>query len=90
MRKSYNFMIESEPSGHRLFLNGQDIATFPALEAAEAEANKIADRAIPGAKLRFELDFKWTLTELEVRGATLDLGNRRGGQGLVDQDSLCG
>src|ERR1700681_3207243 len=60
MRKSYNFMIESEPSGHRLFLNGQEIAAFPTLEAAEAEANKIADRAIPGTQLRFDLDFKWT------------------------------
>ena len=72
MQKSYNFLIDSEPSGHRLFLNGQKIATFATLDAAEAEANKVANRAIPGATLRFELDFKWTLTDLEVRAATLE------------------
>ena len=40
MRQSYNFLIESERSGHTLFLNGQEIATFATLDAAEAEANK--------------------------------------------------
>ena len=90
MPKNYNFMIESERSGHKLSLNGQEVAMFPTREAAEAEANKIADRAIPGAKLRFELDFKLTLTDLEIRGATLEFGNRPGGQGLANQDSLCG
>jgi len=73
MRKSYNFLIESERSGHKLLLNGQEIATFTTLDAAEAEANKIANRAVPGANLRFELDFMWTLTDLEMRAATLDL-----------------
>jgi hypothetical protein len=90
MRKNYTFMIESELSGHKLFLNGQEIATFPTLEAAEAEANKIADCAIPGAQLRFELDFKWTLTDLEIRGATLESEIDQAVKGLVDQDSLCG
>jgi hypothetical protein len=71
MRKSYNFLIESERSGHKLLLNGQEIATFTTLDAAEAEANKIANRAVPGANLRFELDFMWTLTGLELRAATL-------------------
>ena len=64
-------MIESERSRNKLFLNGQEIATFATLEAAEAEANKVANRTIPGATLRFELDFKWTLTDLEIRAATL-------------------
>ena len=72
MRKSYTFLIESERSGHRLLVNGQEIATFATLEAAEAGANKLANRTIPGATLRFELDFKWTLTDLEIRVATLE------------------
>ena len=65
MRKSYTFLIETERSRNKLFLNGQEIATFATLEAAEAESNKVANRTIPGATLRFELDFKWTLTDLE-------------------------
>jgi hypothetical protein len=65
-------LIESERSRNKLFLNGQEIATFATLEAAEAEANKVANRTIPGATLRFELDFKWTLTDLEIRAATLE------------------
>ena len=72
MRKTYNFLIDSELSGHKLFLNGQEIATFATLVAAEAEANKVANRAVPGAALRFGLDFKWTLTDLEIRAATLE------------------
>ena len=72
MRKSYNFLIESERSRNKLFLNGQEIATFATLEAAEAEANKVANRTIPGATLRFELDFKWTLSDLEIRAARLE------------------
>jgi hypothetical protein len=71
MRNSYTFLIESERSRNKLFLNGQEIATFATLEAAEAEANKVANRTIPGATLRFELNFKWTLTDLEIRAATL-------------------
>jgi len=71
MTKSYTFLIESERSRNKLLLNGQEIATFATLEAAEAEANKVAGRAVPGATLKFELDFKWTLTDLEIRAATL-------------------
>jgi hypothetical protein len=66
------FLIESEPTRHKLYLNGQMIATFATLDAAEAEANKIAGRAVPGASLRFGLDFKWTLSDLEMRAAQLD------------------
>ena len=72
MRKSYTFLIESERSRNKLFLNGKKIATFTTLDAAEAEANKVASRTVPGATLRFELDFKWTLTDLEIRAATLE------------------
>ncbi len=72
MRKSYDFLIESERSEHKLSLNGQQIATFTTLDGAEAEANKLARRAVPGASLRFQLDFKWTLTGREIRAATLE------------------
>jgi hypothetical protein len=68
---NYNFLIDSERAEHKLSLNGQEIATFATLDAAEAEANKVANRLVPGANLRFELDFKWTLTDLEMRAATL-------------------
>jgi hypothetical protein len=74
MRKNYNFLIDSDRSGHKLSLNGQEIATFATLDAAKPEANKIANRVVAGAKLRFELDFMWTLTELELRAATLERG----------------
>jgi len=72
MRKSSTFLIESEPSSHRLLVDGQKIATFATLGAAKSEANQIANRKIPGATLRFELDFKWTLSDLEIRAATLE------------------
>jgi hypothetical protein len=65
------FVIESEPSRHRLFLNGREFGTFATVDAAEKKAAELADRAVPGATLRFELDFKWTLTDLEIRAATL-------------------
>jgi hypothetical protein len=66
------FLIESKLSGHKLFLDGQEFATFATLEAAEAEANKIGNRVAPGARLRFDLAFKWTFSELEIRGASLE------------------
>jgi hypothetical protein len=72
MRQSYSFLIDSESSGHTLSLNGQKIARFATLDAAEVAANKVANRAMPGAILKFELDFKWTLTDLEIRAATLE------------------
>ncbi len=72
MRKSYNFLIDSDLSGHRLLLNGYEIATFATLDAAEAEANRVANRTFPGVTLRFELDFKSTLMDLETRAATLE------------------
>ena len=72
MRKNSTFLIESERSSHRLLVDGQKVATFATLDAAKAEAAKVAGCAVPGAKLRFELDFKWTLTDLEIRAATLE------------------
>jgi hypothetical protein len=89
MRKSDVFLIESDRSGNRLSLNGQSIARFATLDAAEAQANKVANRAVPGASLRFELDFKWTLTDLEIRAATLERASTtmtvlNGGRDLAD------
>jgi hypothetical protein len=72
MRTSNTFVIESETSRHRLLLNGQEIGKFATLEAAEKAAAELANRAAPGAKLRFELDFKWTLSDLEIRAATVE------------------
>ena len=75
MRKNDLFLIESDGSGNRLSLNGQSIARFSTLDAAEAEARRVANRAVPGASLKFELDFKWTLSDLEIRAATLERTN---------------
>jgi hypothetical protein len=72
MRTSNTFLIESELSRHKLSLNGQELLTFTTLEAAEAEASKIASYVVPGATLRFELDFRWTLSDLEIRAAILE------------------
>jgi hypothetical protein len=72
MQKNDLFLIESDRSGNKLSLNGEGIATFPTLDAAEVEAQKVASRTVPGATLKFELDFKWTLSETEIRTATLE------------------
>ena len=72
MRNTHNFLIESDGARHSLILDGRTIASFSTLEAAEAAANSIASRATPGASLKFELDFKWTLSDLEIRAATLE------------------
>jgi len=72
MRTSHYFLIESDRVRHDLVLDGDLIASFHTLEAAEAEANRIADRAAPGATLQFGLDMKSTLNDLEIRGATFD------------------
>jgi hypothetical protein len=71
MPGSNTFIIESESSRHRLLFNGQDIGAFATLEAAEHKATELANRAVPGITLRFELDFKWVLSDLEIRAATV-------------------
>ena len=68
----HTFLIESDGRKHELILDGEIIASFSTLEAAEAAANRIARRSAPGASLRFELDLKSTLINLEIRGATLE------------------
>ena len=77
MRTSSVFLIESEPSGHRLFLNGRELGTFATVDAAEKKAAEIARRTVTGAKLRFSLDFKWTLSDFETRVATLERESRQ-------------
>ncbi len=72
MRTSHIFLIHSDSSGHRLSVDGNEIGTFATLKAAEEKAAHIARRFVPTATLRFELDFKWTLTDLEIRAATLE------------------
>ena len=72
MQRNNTFMIESEMSRHRLLFNGQGIETFDTLDAAEKEAIRIARRVFPGSELRFELDFKWTLSDLEIRTADVE------------------
>ena len=66
------FLIESEQSSHRLVFNGQQIGTFASLDAAEREGTELAERVFPGVTLRFELDFKWTLSDLEIRSVTVE------------------
>ena len=89
--RSYNtFLIESELSRHRLLLNGQELATFATLDAAEAEATKIANRAVPGATLKFDLDFGWTLTDLEIRAATLERESGQPTQSAIGRGPVCG
>jgi hypothetical protein len=72
MQHHDTFLIDSDRSGHRLSLNGNEIGSFATLDAAEAEAAKLAQRTAPAANLHFELDFKWTLSDLETRVATLE------------------
>jgi hypothetical protein len=73
MPTNHIFLIESDSSGHRLTVDGNGIGTFPTLGAAEAEATHIALRFLPTATLKFELDFKWTLSDWEIRAATLEV-----------------
>ena len=73
MSTSHIFLIDSDSSGHRLTVDGHGTGTFPTLGAAEAKATRIARSFSPAATLRFELDFKWTLSDSEIRGATLEV-----------------
>jgi hypothetical protein len=69
---THTFLIESDGAKHELRLDGQTMGIFPTLEKAEAAANGIASRTVPGATLRFEIDLMSSLTTLEIRGATLE------------------
>jgi hypothetical protein len=70
MRTNHLFVIDSDSSGHRLSLDGDAIGAFRTLNGAEAKAVAIARLLVPTATLRFALDFKWTLSEVELRAAT--------------------
>jgi hypothetical protein len=73
---SHTFVIESDSSGHRLSLDGAGIGTFPTLLGAETEAAHLVEAFAPHLTLRFELDFKWTLSDLEIRAATFTAPDR--------------
>jgi hypothetical protein len=94
MRQSYNFVIESERSVHTLFFNGDEIARLATVGAAEALANRVANDVVPGAALRFKLDFKWMFTDLEIRTAKLEWeANSRFDhrhRPAIGRDPLCG
>ena len=88
MTTDNTFLIESGRSRHRLSLNGRELSSFTTLEAAETEARDIAAYLAPGTALRFELDFKWTLSDLEIRAATLTCETNR--QASQDEVLSCG
>jgi hypothetical protein len=72
MTTNHIFLVNSDSSGHRLSVDGNEIGTFATLNEAEEQAVHIARGYVPAATLSFELDFKWTLTDLEVHAATLE------------------
>lgn len=77
MRSKNIFLIESASSAHRLVFNGRQIGTFATLDSAEKEATELAKRVFPRVELRFELDFKWTNSDLEIRSATVEAASEQ-------------
>ena len=73
MPTNHIFLIDSDSSGHRLTVDGNRAGTFASLSAAEPMAAYVALRFLPTATLKCELDFKWTLSDLEIRAATLEV-----------------
>jgi hypothetical protein len=73
MPTNHIFLIDSDSSGHQLTVNGERAGAFASLSAAESMAAYIALRFLPTATLKFELDFKWTLSDLEIRAATSEV-----------------
>ena len=72
MEQRHLFLIDSDSTGRRLTIDGQIRGKFRTLESAEEEAEKAAKSLARSATLTFELEFKSTLTDLEIRAATLD------------------
>lgn len=70
-RTNHIFLIDSDSSGHRLPLDEEEIGTFPTLNSAEEKAVDIAHVFRATATPRFELNFAWTLSDVQVRGAAL-------------------
>jgi hypothetical protein len=58
-------------ASHILSVDGAESGTFATLRAAEAKALHLAGAFAPHAPLRFDLDFKWTLSNLEIRTAAV-------------------
>jgi hypothetical protein len=58
-------------ASHILSVDGAESGTFPTLRAAEANAAHLAGTFAPHAQLRFELEFKWTLSDLEIHTAAV-------------------
>jgi hypothetical protein len=71
-RTNHLFVIDSDSSGHRLSVDGDEVGKFRTLKGAETKATEIGRIFFPAATLRFALDFKWTLSEVEIRAATLE------------------
>jgi hypothetical protein len=69
MRTNNLFVIDSHSSGHCLSLDGGEIGKFRTLNSADAKALDIARLCSPTAPIHFALDFKWTLSEVEIRTA---------------------
>ena len=76
MRTSHVFLIDSENSEHRVSVDGNVIGTFPTLAAAATRAAAMARGFVPTATLSFELDFKWTLSDSEIRAAIMECPNK--------------
>ena len=72
MQTNHLFLINSDSSGHQLSVDGYEIGVFRSLAAAEDRAALLARRLVPAATLQFELDFKWTLSDAEIRTASLE------------------
>lgn len=77
MRKNRVFLIESDSDGHLLSVDGRPCKTFATLDAAKAAGDQIARRFVPAAALSFSLDFKWTLSDIELRVASLPSESNR-------------
>jgi len=71
-RTNHLFVITSDSNGHQLEVDGRKTGEFSTLAEAETRAGQIARSFKPGADLHFELDFKWTLSNQEIRAATLE------------------
>ena len=71
MRKNHLFVIDSDTAGHRLSLDGEELGTFTTLNAAESKAGDIARIFCATATPCFGLDFAWTLSDAQVRAASL-------------------
>ena len=76
MQTNHIFLIDSDSAAHRLSLDGYGVGTFTTLTAAEQKATRIAQLFAPKATPDFAIDFKWTLSDCEIRAAVLACPNR--------------